>query len=143
MEHEHGHGHGHHAEHEEKPEPCGAHDDDADAEVRRIATPSGVVVLSIFEDGIPPVFRVVFEPTSGSASQLSASDVRVTTIRPNQSEQTFEFEPMEGGLQSTVDIPEPHEFGAIVRVGETDYRVEFVEGHGHSHGHGHGHAHHE
>ncbi|MDF6562293.1 CDF family Co(II)/Ni(II) efflux transporter DmeF, partial [Escherichia coli] len=43
--HSHGHGHGHDDAHD--------HED----EVQHIATPAGVLALSIFEDGVPPVFR--------------------------------------------------------------------------------------
>ena len=54
-DHHHGHSHGHdeHLEHD--------HDEDS----KPIETPSGVLALSIFEDGVPPVFRI--EPVDGAA----------------------------------------------------------------------------
>jgi cation diffusion facilitator family transporter len=48
--HHHGHSHDHaHDEHD--------HEHDQDAE-HRITTPAGTLVLSVFEDGVPPVFRL-------------------------------------------------------------------------------------
>ncbi len=50
--HHHGHGHGHsHGHHH-------GHDDGGHDEGRRIETPGGVLALSVFEDGVPPVFRL-------------------------------------------------------------------------------------
>jgi hypothetical protein len=96
-------------------------------------------VLSIFEDGIPPVFRVDFQNWTGVAP--NAADITVTTIRPDASQQVFEFAVREGtSLQSTVDIPEPHEFGAVLKIKGVEYRVEFVEGEAHNHAHGHAHG---
>ncbi|MCA3578035.1 MAG: CDF family Co(II)/Ni(II) efflux transporter DmeF, partial [Bradyrhizobium sp.] len=43
--HDHGHGHGHHAHHDEE-------------ESHRLATGEGDVVLEVFEDGVPPRFRL-------------------------------------------------------------------------------------
>ena len=48
-------------------------------ETFNIQTRNGVAVLSIFEDGIPPVFRVHFESWSGE--QPLASEVTVVTTR--------------------------------------------------------------
>ena len=70
-------------------------EEDDEAEVRRIATPSaGTLVLSIFEDGIPPVFRLGF---AKPLPALAAAAVGVTTIRPDGAKQVFAFEPLENG----------------------------------------------
>ena len=78
-------------------------------------------MLSIFEDGIPPVFRVRFENWTGEVPDATA--VSVTTIRqPGDSKQVFHFAPLLDSathgsfLQSLDSIPEPHEFKAVATV---------------------------
>ncbi|WP_028213963.1 CDF family Co(II)/Ni(II) efflux transporter DmeF [Paraburkholderia mimosarum] len=115
--HDHGHGHGHEDKH--------GHDD----EVHRIFGSAGVFALSVFEDGVPPVFRLTPETAS---SKLNASDVSVTTIRPDGTHQTFTFTDRGGYLESTDDIPEPHAFRAVVHLPDGAHEVEFEE-HEHEH----------
>ncbi|MBV8658839.1 MAG: CDF family Co(II)/Ni(II) efflux transporter DmeF, partial [Burkholderiales bacterium] len=99
--HDHGHSHGHdHHGH-------GEDEHDHEEEVRHIATPAGMATLSIFEEGVPPVFRLAL---SGQLSALDAATVNVTTVRPDGARQTFSFVEKEGFLESTSDIPEPHGF---------------------------------
>jgi cation diffusion facilitator family transporter len=112
--HGHGHGHDHHA-----------HED----EVQKIFAPSGVFAVSIFEDGVPPVFRIT--PATES-SRLDASAVSVTTVRPDGTQQVFALADRGGYLESKEDIPEPHAFRAIVRMPDGEHTVEFEE---HEHGH--------
>ena len=125
-EHDHDHDHGH------------GHD-----ETRRIDTGHGVLILSIFEDGVPPEFRIVAE----SGSLLEADDVIVTTTRAGGATQSFTFERDGDRLRSTEAIPEPHAFAARLTIGHRGhvhaFDVAFSEdGHGHGHGHGHDHGHH-
>src|ERR1700678_3640175 len=69
--HHHGHGHGH---------AHGAHDDRHDHdESRDIATAAGTVRLEVFEEGVPPRFRL--RALTGPA--LSAQAASVETIRPD------------------------------------------------------------
>ena len=117
--HSHGHGHGHGHEDEQGHE----------SEVHRISDSSGKFVLSVFEDGVPPVFRIT--PETASAT-LSASAVSVTTIRPDGMRQTFAFADRGGYLESKDDIPEPHAFMAIVRLPGGEHQIEFEE-HEHDH----------
>lgn len=126
--HSHSHGHGHGHDHDEH-----THEE----EVQRIATSSGVVSLSIFEDGVPPVFRLTPEPASLT---LPPSALSVTTVRPDGSQQSFTFADRRGYLESKEDIPEPHAFKAIVRLPDGEYAVEFEE-HAHDHADGHDAAH--
>ncbi|MCQ9156486.1 nickel/cobalt efflux transporter [Acidomonas methanolica] len=104
-------------------------------EVRRIDTGHGVMVLEVFEDGVPPRWRIRFESGHGWA----AGDVSVVTERADASRQVFAFVDRGGYLESREDIPEPHAFMARVRLGHDghthDYDVPFVEGHGHDHLH--------
>ena len=111
--HSHGHGHGH------------SHDDHAHEEdVQKIFAPSGVFAVSIFEDGVPPVFRIV-PATEGS--QLDASTVSVTTMRPDGTQQVFAFADRGGYLESKDYVSEPHAFKAVVRMPDGEHEVEFEE----------------
>jgi len=119
--HTHGHGHGH--EHEDEH----PHED----EVKRIFDSTGVIAVSIFEDGVPPVFRVTPETAT---SKLTTDVVSVTTIRPNGTRQTFTFADRGAYLESKEEIPEPHAFEAVVRLSDGEHQVEFEE-HDHDHAH--------
>ena len=119
--HEHGHGHGH-----------GGHAHDDHDEEHRIETGAGTLVLSVFEDGVPPVFRLRRE----GGSTLSAESVTVETIRPGGARQHFAMADRGGTLESVEHIPEPHAFTAQVNVAGTGHTVVFEE-----HDHGDGKAH--
>ncbi|CAB3810677.1 CDF family Co(II)/Ni(II) efflux transporter DmeF [Paraburkholderia fynbosensis] len=113
QEHSHGHSHGH------------GHDEHArEDEAQSVSAPSGVFVLSIFEDGVPPVFRITPETSN---SKLDAAAVSVTTIRPDGTRQPFAFADRGGYLESKEDIPEPHAFKATVRLSDGEHEVEFEE----------------
>ncbi len=109
--HHHGHSHGHADE---------RHDHD---EAHPITTDSGVVVLDVFEDGVPPRFRLRVE--TGSA--LTAQAASVETVRPNGTQQRFAMKDQDGYLESVDEIPEPHAFTAQVRIGQQAYTVVFEE----------------
>jgi len=112
-----GHGHGHRLSRL-------GHDHD---ETKRIATKDGAVVLEVFEDGVPPRFRL----RAGRA--LTASAVSVETVRPEGARQVFLFADRGGFLESIDEIPEPHAFTANVAInGET--RTVVFEEHEHEHG---------
>ena len=119
--HEHGHGPG--------------HDD-----TKIINTGHGIVNLSVFETGVPPVFRLMFME-HGKTFLPEPSGVVIETVRPGSGRQTFAFVKREGFLESTTDIPEPHEFDLTLTLchdGHThSYAVNFSE-HGHTHEHDHG-----
>lgn len=116
--HSHGHGHDHgHAAH---------HEDD---ESHRIETAEGDVALQVFEDGVPPRFRLRAEGSVG----LPAATTSIETVRPDGTLQLFALEDHGEYLESVDEIPEPHAFTAIVRIGEQTYPVQFEE-HEHAHG---------
>ena len=108
----HGHGHDENSEH--------AHGEES----REIATSTGTWVLSIFEEGVPPVFRI--QPASGQPMPPAGS-VSVTTIRPDASRRVFRFSAQPGFLQSTDPIPEPHAFKALVTLPGGEHSVAFEE----------------
>jgi nickel/cobalt exporter len=108
-------------------------------DIRRIDTGHGMADLRIFETGVPPRWRLSFAGGHG----WPASDVSLVTERPDGARQEFRFEPRGGCLESTDEIPEPHEFMARLSLGHAghshDYDLSFVEGHGHDHDHDHMH----
>jgi cation diffusion facilitator family transporter len=122
--HSHGHAHGHGHDHGEEP--------------RRIELSRRMLEIEVFEDNVPPRFRV----TAGAAGLPQASDLTIETTRPDGSRQLFLFEDRGGYLESRDEIPEPHAFLAKIRLlqaGQQQEReLEFEE---HDHGAGHG-AHH-
>jgi nickel/cobalt exporter len=105
-------------------------------EVRTIDTGHGVMALEVFEDGVPPRWRLRFPSGHG----WKANEVSLTTRRADNAEQTFSFADRGGYLESVQVIPEPHDFVARVSLGygghSHDYDVTFVEqagGHDHMH----------
>jgi cation diffusion facilitator family transporter len=118
--HSHGHAHAGQAGHE--------HDHEHD-EAHALQTPAGLVTLEIFEDGVPPRFRL-----SGAGINLAAADVTVETIRPRGEHQHFAMVARAGYLESVEEIPEPHAFTVRVSLdgGSDIHAVEFVE-HEHAH----------
>lgn len=123
--HSHGHGHGH-AHHDHSNAGHAGHDHDE--ETQQIATSAGILELSIFEDGVPPVFRIHSMPNV----ELPASDVRVTTIRADGARQDFNFYQRSDFLESKDVIPEPHEFDVVLALPDGEYTAHFAE---HTHGH--------
>jgi cation diffusion facilitator family transporter len=107
--HHHGHGHVHEG-----------HDHD---ESHEIATAAGTVLLEVFEDGVPPRFRL--RATTGPVLMAQASSIE--TLRPDGTRQLFAMQDEGGFLESRDEIPEPHAFTAMIRIGEQNYPVVFEE----------------
>jgi cation diffusion facilitator family transporter len=125
-----GHHHGHsHAQ---------GHDHDRGEEPRRLAFGTGALEIEIFEDHVPPRFRV----SAGPGMLAPASDVTIETRRPDGRRQLFAFQDKGEYLESRDEIPEPHAFVASVRLvregRQHERELEFEE---HDHGNTHG-AHH-
>jgi nickel/cobalt exporter len=112
-----------------------AHDD-----TKLINTGHGIVTLSVFETGVPPVFRLAFSE-HGKAFLPEPSSVIIETVRPDGARQTFAFVTKEGFLESKSDIPEPHQFDLTLTLSHDghahSYPAQFRE---HDHGHTHHHA---
>lgn len=100
---------------------------------RRIDTGHGIMALAVFEDGVPPRWRIRFETGHG----WKAEDVTLVTERAGGDRQSFAFADRGTYLESIDDIPEPHEFSARVSLGHGghshDYDLRFTE---HDYGHG-------
>ncbi|MBE7940143.1 CDF family Co(II)/Ni(II) efflux transporter DmeF [Ramlibacter aquaticus] len=124
---DHGHHHGHGHPHGEA---------EGEDEVRRVDTVWGPLVLEVFEDGVPPRFRL-HDGLGGVEPASAWMGATVETQRPDGSRQLFRFVDRGAYLESIEEIPEPHEFDAslsISRAGlEEFHEVSFEE---HDHGHG-------
>jgi cation diffusion facilitator family transporter len=112
--HHHGHSHGGQGEHDE------AH---------LLPTPSGDLILEVFESGVPPRFRLraAVGPAPSPATTI------VTTVRPDGARQDFAMVARGEYLESVGEIPEPHAFSAQIRIGAETYTTVFEEqtqGHG-------------
>jgi cation diffusion facilitator family transporter len=115
--HSHGHAHGGARHH---------HD-----ETKTVAMDAAALALEIFEEGVPPRFRLRAE--RGALPAAAAASIE--TIRPDGARRTFAFVERDGFLESRDEIPEPHEFVAYLRVGADEHRLAFEE-HDHDHRHG-------
>jgi nickel/cobalt exporter len=106
-------------------------------ETHRIDTGHGRIELSIFEDGVPPRWRL----RTLSGHPWHAAEVSLQTTRADGCMRRFSFAERDGYLESVDEIPEPHEFTARLSLGHAghshDYDLEFRE---HSHGHAHDHS---
>ena len=126
------HGHHHHGHHH--------HD-----ETKHIDTGHAVIELSIFEEGVPPCFRACYLDHTGARLKPPTDEtVTVETVRDDGKRQTFAFVSKGDYLESTAEIPEPHQFTATISIGHAGhmhrYNVSYVEhDHGHSHEHEHDH----
>ncbi|MGO9390064.1 CDF family Co(II)/Ni(II) efflux transporter DmeF [Rhodoblastus sp.] len=113
--HDHHHGHGHSHDHEHGHAP---HDHD---EMRKIATPAGEISLEIFEQGVPPRFRL--------RAPFSLAAATLETVRPDGTRQVFSFADLSGYLESRDEIPEPHEFAVNLTVNGAEFSEKFEERH--------------
>jgi cation diffusion facilitator family transporter len=104
--HDHGHGHAH------------GHDD-----VHRVEIGGGALALEVFEDGVPPRFRL--RPERGSLPEAEA--VKIETVRPDGTRQSFAMVQCGGFLESIDTIPEPHEFAARIQIGAEARQMMFEE----------------
>lgn len=102
-DHAHAHGHSH------------AHGHGHEEEVRRVDTGHGTLLLEIFEDGVPPRFRVRFEGGQGAVPVPDGQSLTLETLRGDGRRQSFTFVDRGAYLESVEEIPEPHAFA--VRVG--------------------------
>jgi len=92
-----------------------AHDHDhhhRDDETRRIETGDGVLTLAVFEEGVPPRWRIHAE--QGALPQ--AGQIHVETLRPDGTRQSFAFTGKDGFLESVEEIPEPHAFAVALSL---------------------------
>lgn len=106
-----GGGHGHHHGHESHAAP-----------EQHLVIGSQTVALSVFEDGVPPRFRLRFD-----ALLPPAELVTIETVRPDGAKQYFAMAAGETYLESVDEIPEPHAFVAHIRIGTAQAKATFSE----------------
>jgi nickel/cobalt exporter len=103
-------------------------------EAKHVTTGTGLLTLEVFEDGVPPRWRVRAERGELPAPR----DMTVETVRPDGGLQAFTFARHDDFLESLDEIPEPHAFTARLHLkgatGAETHEVEFEE-HDHEHGH--------
>jgi cation diffusion facilitator family transporter len=114
----HHHGHSH-----------GGNDDHGHDEVHEIVTSSGDLILEIFEEGVPPRFRL----RAASGPLPAADTTHITTVRSDGATQAFTLATRGDFLESVEVIPEPHAFAAQLKMGADIFTTDFEE---HAHGHG-------
>jgi hypothetical protein len=77
----------------------------------------GFVEITIFEADARPRFRLFFHNQRKQARSVPTNaTIKIETVRPDGARQTFTFRAKGEYLESENDIPEPHEFKAIVQV---------------------------
>lgn len=111
--HSHGHSHGHGAEH-------GEHDHD---DTQRVETAVGALTLEVFEDGVPPRFRLYAD----TAPLPAAHAATIETVRPDGARQMFVMAGRGNYLESVDEIPEPHAFTANIKIDVENCSVLFEE----------------
>ncbi len=101
---------------------------------RSVTTAHGLLAVEIFEDGVPPRWRLT---SPGGGPLPDPAQVSIETLRPGDERQLFSFVARGEFLESVQEIPEPHAFSAHLRLrgaeaGEEIHGLVFEE-HDHSH----------
>lgn len=112
-----GHDHHHHGD---------AHAHHHHDETRALILGGQTYVLSIFEEDVPPRFRL-------AGANIGAGTAQIETRRPDGSRQVFEMVEGPDFLESVDEIPEPHAFDVVARVGAASAVCQFEEHADHDH----------
>jgi cation diffusion facilitator family transporter len=110
--HDHGHAHGHDHGHGPPAE-----------QARELSLKAGILAMEIFEDGVPPRFRV-YEVTAPLPDPAAAA---IETVRADGERQIFKLVKRSGFLESAEDVPEPHAFLAEFHQNDEVARLVFEE----------------
>ena len=98
-------------------------------ETRTIDTGHGILKVEVYEDGVPPRWRI----RSGKGEPPTARSLALETTRPDGAKQFFTFVSRGEFIESVEEIPEPHQFKARVTLSHGDhghsYDLEFSEHH--------------
>lgn len=108
------------------------HDHHHHHDTKHVTTGTGLLTLEVFEDGVPPRWRVRAErggrPVPGT--------ITIETVRPHGGRQTFAFAHRGDFLESMEEIPEPHAFMARLHLeGPSGVEVHEVAFEEHDHDH--------
>ena len=106
-----------------------------------INTGHEIVELEVFEAGVPPRFRLhAYDDAMAAKVFDDRATATIETIRTDGANQVFNFQASGIFLESVQEIPEPHNFEAVLSMGHGDhvhrFEVSFSEDdHGHHHSH--------
>ena len=108
-----------------------------------INTGHGIVELEVFEVGVLPRFRLHAYDDNMAAKVFDGDDTAsVETLRLDGAKQIFKLHASGVFLESEQEIPEPHNFEAVLSMGHGDhvhrFEVSFSDG---DHDHGYHHPH--
>jgi nickel/cobalt exporter len=117
------------------------HDDEGPHGGKLVDTGHGLVEVSVFETNVPPRFRLYFFKSIGEAlAAQPAENIKLTTNRSDGARQNFTFKLVGDYLEANEELPEPHEFKAMLRISHGDHEhahaFEFSESDHHHHAHG-------
>jgi cation diffusion facilitator family transporter len=115
-EHHHGRGHSH-------AHGNAHHDDGAE---HRVETSAGRLTLTIFEDGVPPRFRL------HGALETLPETLTIETVRSDGTHQDFAMAARDDFLESLEEVPEPHAFVAHLRLVAGEVHAVMFEEHPHT-----------
>ncbi|MBB5037556.1 HoxN/HupN/NixA family nickel/cobalt transporter [Prosthecobacter dejongeii] len=95
-------------------------------------TGHGWLEVCIFENGVPPRFRIYPCKASGDIVPLpKGTQLGIETARIDGRSEKFTFDAKESFWEATSKLSEPHEFLAIISLGHSDhahtYRLRFIE----------------
>jgi cation diffusion facilitator family transporter len=124
-EHDHAHSHG----------PAQGQSHSHANEPQPVTTVFGPMSLEIYETDTPPRFRLTGAALTGQPFREYGQPVSVETVRPGGERQLFVLSEQGEHWQSVDAIPEPHEFQALLSLGQRGnagrHAIVFVEpGHG-------------
>jgi len=102
------------------------HESDAPHGGQMINTGRDFVEISIFEDGVPPRFRLYFYDSAKKPKAPSRDvTVQIVTTGVDGASQKFTFKTQEGFLEAETDLPEPHEFEGVLELWHRDHSHEY------------------
>ncbi len=96
--------------------------DDRDG-AHEITTSAGIVMLKIYEDGLPPRFRL----WSDAGHALGLRKIAIETVQPSGVWLRFTMADRDGYMESVEEIPEPHAFTAYLKIDGETYAVDFAK----------------
>lgn len=103
-------------------------------EAKRVSTRAGMLTLEVFEDGVPPRWRVLAD--GGPLPEADA--LMLETLRSDDTWQAFQFVRNGDAIESLEEVPEPHAFTVRLHLGGsagTEVHEVAFEEHGHGHDH--------
>lgn len=103
-----------------------------------IKTGHGFIEVCVFEDNAPPRFRLHFYNTGKTpVAPPDSHGIVLEAIRRNGERQRFAFSHKDEYLEADTELPEPHEFEAVLTIPHGEERGDYefaLEEHHHHHG---------